>query len=98
MQIVGYMIFACLLSLLFYKDVSTKKTRNSNRSYGERKTRNSKEDRNKMKGTTIATFIIEILSIYFKYNDFSIDNSHHGNIFRNHRRYCFYCFCFNNER
>ena len=85
MQIVGYDYFACLLSLLFYKDVSTKKTRNSNRSYGKRKTRNSKEDRNNDESEQrLLTFIIEILSIYLNTTSFSIDNSHHGNIFRNH--------------
>ena len=58
--------------MLFYKDVSTKKTRNSNRSYGKRKTRNSKEDRNNDEGATIATFIIEILSIYLNTTTFPL--------------------------
>ena len=40
------MILLVFLSLLFHEDVSTKKTRNTNRSYGKREARNPKEDRN----------------------------------------------------
>lgn len=51
--------------MLFHEDVSTKKTRNTNRSYGKGKQGIQKKIEILMKTATIFTFIVEIISIYF---------------------------------
>ena len=83
MQIVGYMILLVFYLCYFIKMFQQRKQGIQTGHMGKGKQGIQKKIEIMMKGATIATFIIEILSIYLN---------------RNHRRYCFYCFCFNNER